>query len=77
MKEYLVISTQTDLLRLTGENIMYVSADGGANEYTVDHQNHPGLFNKDGYISFCGHGTGIKFRNIRIKDLSKSKGKRR
>ncbi|MBQ7279837.1 MAG: LytTR family transcriptional regulator DNA-binding domain-containing protein [Bacteroidales bacterium] len=28
MKEYLVISTQTDLLRLTGENIMYVSADG-------------------------------------------------
>lgn len=54
-----------------------VSADGGANEYTVDHQNHPGLFNKDGYISFCGHGTGIKFRNIRIKDLSKSKGKRR
>ena len=54
-----------------------VSADGGPNEYTVDHQNHPGLFNKDGYISFCGHGTGIKFRNIRIKDLSKSKGKRR
>jgi HEAT repeat protein len=54
-----------------------VSADGGANEYTVDHQNHPGLFNKDGYISFCGHGTGIKFRNIRIKDLSKGKGKRR
>ncbi|MCR5139198.1 MAG: DUF1080 domain-containing protein [Bacteroidaceae bacterium] len=50
-----------------------VSPDGGANEYTVDHQNHPGLFNKDGYISFCGHGTGIKFRNIRIKDLSKSK----
>ena len=54
-----------------------VSSDGGANEYTVDHQNHPGLFNKDGYISFCGHGTGIKFRNIRIKDLSKSKGKRK
>lgn len=54
-----------------------VSPDGGANEYTVDHQNHPGLFNKDGYISFCGHGTGIKFRNIRIKDLSKSKGKRK
>lgn len=40
------------------------------NPYTVDHQSHPGLFNKDGYISFCGHGEGVRFRNIRILDLS-------
>lgn len=50
-----------------------VAPDGGENTYTVDHQNHPGLFNKDGYISFCGHGTGVKFRNIRIKDMSKKR----
>ncbi|MBQ8047944.1 MAG: DUF1080 domain-containing protein [Prevotella sp.] len=43
------------------------------NPYTVDHQSHPGLFNKDGYISFCGHGEGVRFRNIRILDLSKQK----
>lgn len=41
------------------------------NPYTVDHKNHPGLFNKEGYVSFCGHGPGVKFRNVRILDLSK------
>ncbi len=47
--------------------------EGKANPYTVDHQSHPGLFNKDGYISFCGHGEGLKLRNIRVLDLSKQK----
>lgn len=49
------------------------------NPYMIDHRNHPGLFNKEGYISFCGHGAGVKFRNIRILDLSdkaKAKGKK-
>ena len=49
-----------------------VAPDGSNyNPYTVDHRNHPGMFNKDGYISFCGHGAGLKLRNIRILDLSK------
>jgi len=49
-----------------------VAPDGSrVNPYTVDHLNHPGLFNKKGLISFCGHGPGVRFRNIRIKDLSK------
>lgn len=51
-----------------------VAPDGGdVNPYTVDHKNHQGLFNKDGYISFCGHGAGVMFRNVRILDLSKKK----
>lgn len=50
-----------------------VAPDGGTrNEYTVDHKNHPGLFNKSGHIGFLGHGAGVKFRNIRIKDLSQT-----
>lgn len=50
-----------------------VAPDGGNhNPYTVDHKNHPGLFNKDGYVSFCGHGSGVRFRNIRILDLGKN-----
>lgn len=54
-----------------------VAPDGSEhNPYTVDNKNHPGLFNKEGYISFCGHGPGIMFRNVRILDLSK-KSKRR
>lgn len=49
-----------------------VAPDGEKrNPYTVDHLNHPGLFNKSGHVGFLGHGSGIKFRNIRIKDLSK------
>lgn len=47
-----------------------VAPDGSSqNKYTVDHRNHPGLFNKEGYISFCGHGEGLKIRNVRIKEL--------
>lgn len=47
-----------------------VDPDGSdTNPYTVDHRNHPGLFNEKGYISFCGHGKGLQFRNIRILDL--------
>ena len=51
-----------------------VAPDGSDhNPYTVDKKNHPGLFNRDGYVSFCGHGPGVKFRNVRILDLSKKK----
>lgn len=39
------------------------------NPNTVDGNNHPGLFNKKGHISFCGHGEGLLLRNIRIKEL--------
>lgn len=41
----------------------------GPNPYTVDHLNHPGLFNKKGHIGLLGHGEGIKYRNIRVKEL--------
>ncbi|UKI18296.1 MAG: DUF1080 domain-containing protein [Bacteroidales bacterium] len=47
-----------------------VAPDGSNhNPYTVDHLNHPGLFNKTGYIGFLGHGEGLKLRNVRIKEL--------
>jgi HEAT repeat protein len=38
---------------------------------TMDHKDHPGLKNTTGHIGFLGHGSELKFRNIRIKDLSK------
>ena len=47
-----------------------VAPDGSSvNPYTVDHRNHPGMFNPRGYISFCGHGAGLKIRNVRILEL--------
>ncbi|MDR2119906.1 MAG: DUF1080 domain-containing protein [Tannerella sp.] len=36
---------------------------------TPDHKEHPGLFNKSGHIGFLGHGSPLKFRNIRVKRL--------
>lgn len=47
--------------------------EGKPNPYTVDHQSHPGLFNPDGLICFCGHGEGLKLRNIRVLDLKLKK----
>ena len=49
-----------------------VAPDGSnVNPYTVDHKNHPGMFNERGHVGFLGHGAGIKFRNVRILDLEK------
>ncbi len=37
---------------------------------TMDKKNHPGLQKNQGHIGFLGHGDMVRFRNIRIKDLS-------
>ena len=51
-----------------------VAPDGSDNNpYTVDHHNHPGMFNKTGHIGFLGHGAGLKFRAVRVLDLNKKK----
>jgi hypothetical protein len=39
------------------------------NTETADHREHPGLLNKTGHIGFLGHGSPLKFRNLRIKEL--------
>ncbi len=36
---------------------------------TVDKNDHPGLKNEKGHIAFLGHGSSLRFRNIRIKTL--------
>ncbi|MCC7526767.1 MAG: DUF1080 domain-containing protein [Chitinophagaceae bacterium] len=38
---------------------------------TLDKKDHPGLKRTSGHIGFLGHGSIVRFRNIRIKDLSK------
>jgi hypothetical protein len=38
---------------------------------TLDHKEHPGLQRHTGHIGFLGHGSVVRFRNIRIKELSK------
>ncbi|MCX6225670.1 MAG: DUF1080 domain-containing protein [Bacteroidia bacterium] len=36
---------------------------------TLDHNEHPGLKNAKGHIGFLGHGSVLRFRNVRIKTL--------
>ncbi len=55
---------------LNGEVILDGDIDKASENGTLDHKNHPGLKRNKGYIGFLGHGSKVKFRNIRIKDLS-------
>jgi hypothetical protein len=66
------VITEADVRKATqGHN---VAPDGSnKNPYTVDGRNHPGLFNKKGHVGFLGHGSGLKYRNVRILDLSARK----
>lgn len=52
-----------------------VILDGNIREATKngtrDKREHPGLFNEKGHIGFLGHGSPVKFKNIRIKELKK------
>jgi len=36
---------------------------------TIDGKDHPGLKNSKGHIGFLGHGSVVRFRNLRIKEL--------
>ena len=56
---------------LNGTVITEGDIAGPRDNGTMDHREHPGLKNTTGYIGFLGHGSELKFRNIRIKDLSK------
>jgi HEAT repeat protein len=55
---------------LNGTTIVDGDIAGPRDNGTMDHKDHPGLKNKIGHIGFLGHGSLVKFRNIRIKDLS-------
>ncbi len=36
---------------------------------TLDHLEHPGLQRDKGHIGFLGHGSEVRFKNIRVKEL--------
>jgi hypothetical protein len=56
---------------LNGTAIVDGDIAGPRDNGTLDHNDHPGLKNSTGHIGFLWHGSIVKFRNIRIKDLSK------
>lgn len=56
-------------ITLNGEVILDSNIREATKNGTADGKEHPGLFNKKGHIGFLGHGSEVKFRNIRIKEL--------
>jgi HEAT repeat protein len=54
---------------LNGTVIVDGDIAGPRDNGTMDHKDHPGLKNTTGHIGFLGHGSLVKFRNIRIKEL--------
>jgi HEAT repeat protein len=69
-EEVIVKGTKVKII-LNGEIIVDGDIAEASKNGTLDHKNHPGLKRKKGYIGFLGHGSELKFRNIRVKDLSK------
>jgi HEAT repeat protein len=60
-----------DHIRVTLNGVVILDANirEAAKDGAIDHKQHPGLFNKSGHIGFLGHGSELKFKNIRIKEL--------
>ncbi|MDH6359162.1 DUF1080 domain-containing protein [Parabacteroides sp. PF5-9] len=56
-------------ITLNGEVILDGNIRDAVKNGTPDKKEHPGLFNPKGHIGFLGHGSPVKFRNIRVKEL--------
>ncbi len=65
------IMADGDHIRVTVNGVVILDGNirEAAKHGTADKLEHPGLFNKKGYIGFLGHGSPVKFRNVRIKEL--------
>jgi HEAT repeat protein len=56
-------------ITLNGTVILEGNWNDASKKGTLDHKDHPGLKRNKGYIGFLGHGSELKFRNLRIKEL--------
>mgnify|MGYP005854722285 CR=1 FL=1 len=57
-------------ITLNGQVILEGNIEEASQNGTIDGNPHPGLDREKGYIGFLGHGSPLKFKNFRIKDLS-------
>jgi hypothetical protein len=54
---------------LNGETIVDADLDEATKDGTMDRREHRGLDREKGHLGFLGHGTIVRFRNIRIKEM--------
>ncbi|MDF2158126.1 DUF1080 domain-containing protein [Algoriphagus sp. CAU 1675] len=55
---------------LNGETILEGDYLEASKNGTLDGKDHPGLERSTGHIGFLGHGDVVRFKNIRIKELT-------
>lgn len=55
---------------LNGEIILEGDYLEASKNGTLDKKEHPGLVRSSGHIGFLGHGDVVRFKNIRIKELT-------
>ena len=56
---------------LNGQRILADNLDTVTRNGTLDGREHPGLKKLKGHIGFLGHGSEVRFRNIRIREDKK------
>ncbi len=54
---------------LNGTVIVDADIEKASMPQTIDGRDHPGLKRTSGRIAFCGHGSRVEFRNLRILTL--------
>lgn len=67
--EEVIIKGSDIKIILNGNVIVDGNLEDASRNGTIDGNDHPGLKRTTGHIGFLGHGSIVKFRNIRIKEL--------
>jgi hypothetical protein len=65
--EEIIVRGRRVMVILNGTTIVDAELDQASAAGTIDDRDHPGLKRATGHISFCGHGSRVEFRNLRIK----------
>lgn len=68
-EEEIIVQGRKVKVVLNGTTIVEADLDEASMPRTIDGRDHPGLQRTSGHISFCGHGSRVVFRNIRIRAL--------
>jgi len=65
------ILVQGNKVKVTLNGVVILEGDyeAASKNGTLDKKDHPGLQKKTGHMGFLGHGTVVRFRNIRIKEM--------
>jgi hypothetical protein len=68
-KEEITAKGSHVVVKLNDQVIVDADIAKASKEGAIDGKKHPGLLNEQGYLGILGHGGGVDFRSMRIKEL--------